>query len=119
MAVQNHFRTGYYQWWASQQEIDLPSPEYLKEQVLSSGLCILQGLLSTPSDGTSESDRALWRHSLCGWASLLANLTRTALDNSLNKPGGPQTVDVAIQTYVRLLRTCHLCPSLKSEGSTF
>ena len=52
---------GYYQWVAVQEEIDLPSAKYLKEQrvVLSSGLRILQGLLDTPSNGKSESDRAL------------------------------------------------------------
>ena len=61
MAVQNHFTMGYYQWVAVQEEIDLPSAKYLKEQrvVLSSGLRILQGLLDTPSNGKSESDRAL------------------------------------------------------------
>ncbi len=118
MAVQNIFTLGYYQWVVVQEDIDLSSAKYLKEQrlVLSRGLCILQGLLDTQSDGNP--DGALWRHSLGSWASLLANLARTALDNSLNKPRGAQMVDGAIKTYVRLLCTCHLCSFLKSEGST-
>ena len=90
-----------------QENQDLSSAEILKEQglVLSSGLCILQGLLDTQSEGGLVVAEG-WEGSLGIWASLLANLGRDALDNSLNKARAAQMIGGAIETYARMLRTC-------------
>ncbi len=112
VVVQNLFIMGYYQWVMVQDKPTHLSPvEYLKGQrpVPSSGLLILQGLLDTESDGgfaviLREGGFALW-------ASMLANLAQTALDDSLNKPPAAQMIDDSTKTYIWLLRMCHLHPS--------
>jgi len=94
---------------------DLSSVEYLNEQrpVLSSGLFILQGLRDTESDGGFAV--ALREGGFGLWASMLVNLARTALDDSLEKPRAAQMIDDSIKTYICLLRMCHLHPFCISE----
>ncbi|KAL0048104.1 hypothetical protein WJX82_007753 [Trebouxia sp. C0006] len=102
---QDIFPLGLYQWMVVQHHQDLSSVECLQEEglVLSSGLCILQGLLDAQSASEGSLDVADWEGSLGYWAGVLVNLGRADLDNSLYKAGAAQMTDGAIKTYIRIL----------------